>query len=128
MSQLGFEPTPILRKQIFNTRFLKIDLENFSACPQGVTGTNWVHDSYKYVTGMAYRTYVTWSPSVGLQGFWENHHFSIVLAPQLDILWLDVPKSRTFWSFFYKTFSLNYNLDLRFSYEMNKFFPRNLGI
>ena len=59
MSQPGFEPTLILMKQIFNTRFPKIDFENFSACPQGVTGSNWVHNSYKYVTGMAYRTYVT---------------------------------------------------------------------
>ena len=58
MSEAGFEPTKIYVKQIFDTGFPEIRLENFSACPQGVTGTNWEHNSYKNVTGIANRTYV----------------------------------------------------------------------
>ena len=59
MSEAGFEPTKIYVKQIFDTEFPQIRLEKFSACPQGVNGTNWEHNSYNHVTGKAYRTYVT---------------------------------------------------------------------
>ena len=115
-------------KHIFVTRFSNISPWNFPACPQGVTGKNWEHDSYKYVNGIANRTCLAQSDSVGLLGFWENHHLSIILAPKLDILCQDVPKSMSLWSFFKKVLSSNYNLDWIFLFRMIKSFPTNLKL